>query len=108
MLTDRPKMISALTAAKVNWLDIFLEIVSTVDWSQFLLCRGNLMDLFSWWSLSPDLLNSSALVRFPLSTSCSVTLMFAFLPEWVSAEIDWESDCRLTGWEDVDPVSFLM
>ena len=92
MLTDCPEMISALTAAKINWLCIFLEIMSAVDWSQFLLCRGNLMDLLSWFSFSPDLLNSSALVRFPLSTSCPIALMFAFLPEWVSAEVDWESD----------------
>ena len=92
MLTDCPEMISALTAAKVNWLDIFLEIMSAVNWSQFLLCRGYLMDLFSWWSLSPNLLNSPALVRFPLSSSCPVALVFTFLPEWVSAEIDWESD----------------
>ena len=62
MLTDCPEMISALTAAKVNWLDIFLEIMSAVNWSQFLLCRGNLMDLLGWWSLSPNLLNSPALV----------------------------------------------
>ena len=62
MLTDRPKMISALIAAKVNWLDIFLEIMSAVDWSQFLLCRGNLVDLLGWFSFSPYLLNSPALV----------------------------------------------
>ena len=77
-------------------------------WSQFLLCCGDIVDFLSWFSFSPDLLNSSALVRFPLSTSCPIALMFAFLPEGVSAEVDREGNCRLTSWEDVDPVSFLM
>jgi hypothetical protein len=34
--------------------------------------------------------------------------MFTLFPQRIPAEIDRQSDYRLTSWEDVDPVSFLM
>ena len=54
-----PKTISV----KIDWFDIPFQVV---DWPQFFVCDRFIGDVLLWFTLSPNLLNSSASAVFPI------------------------------------------